>query len=128
MSRISSPSADRDKLRTILIVDDEPGVIDAVRETLCGLGHNLIATTDPHSALSMLKEHRVDLLITDVFVPQMDGGRLLSECRRIQPKLNVVVLTGLASDSEFRLWRRRGESIISKPWLDEEFIDVVANA
>jgi CheY-like chemotaxis protein len=112
---------------TILVVDDEDGVIQAIRETLRDSGHQLITTTDPCQALEILGSNApVHLLITDLFMPTMSGARLLRESRRIRPGLKAVLLTGLASPEEFDRQRRRGESMVLKPWTQEEFTTVVA--
>jgi len=115
-----------DIAKTILVVDDENDVIQAIRGALQDRWH-IITTTSPHQALSILKEPtHIDLLITDLFMPEMDGAKLLTESRRIRPGLRAVLLTGLASDEEYRKWRRRGETVIWKPWLEEDFVRIVA--
>ena len=112
---------------TILVVDDEDGVIQAVCETLRDSGHRLITTTNPHQALEILGSNApVHLLITDLFMPTMSGARLLRESRRIRPGLRAVILTGVASPEEFDRRRRRGESVVLKPWTQEEFTTAVA--
>jgi CheY-like chemotaxis protein len=121
-------SAQRESVQTILIVDDEHGVIEAVRESLRHLGCALITTTDPHYALSIIRGHQpLALLITDLFMPSMDGARLLKETRRIRPSLRAILLSGIASQEEISKWRRRGEHIVGKPWLEDEFRTIVAN-
>ncbi len=117
------------RIRTVLIVDDEPGVLDAVRESLRVFDVRAIVTTDPYRALSIIQQHEhVDLLITDLFMPAMGGARLLKEGRRIRPDLRAVLLTGIASAPALSQWERRGEHIIAKPWLDDEFVSIVTKA
>src|SRR5262249_46394556 len=112
--------------RTILIVDDESGVIEAIRESLPPLGCSIATTTDPERALRLLSgDNSIDLLITDLLMPTMDGETLLRRGRRIRPGLRAVVTTGLASDGEIRRWRRRGELVVVKPWLDGEIARAV---
>lgn len=111
-----------DPTPAILVVDDEAGVIEAVRETLWSRGYRLIATTDPLRALDILRSKApVDLLITDLFMPGLSGSRLLKEGRRLRPGLRALLLTGLASPEESARWHRRGETLVFKPWTDEEF-------
>jgi CheY-like chemotaxis protein len=115
--------------RTVLIVDDEDGVLYAIRQTLGDLDYRLITTTDPHHALQILKtDISIDLLITDLFMPTVDGATLLEQSRQIRPGLRVVLTTGAASDQDLRRWRARGELIVSKPWLDKEFTNKVEKA
>jgi CheY-like chemotaxis protein len=70
----------------------------------------------------------VDLMIIDLFMPRMDGGTLLKECRRIRPGLRVLLSSGIASDAELRRWRGRGEVVVPKPWRETEFRDAVQRA
>ncbi len=70
-----SPASD---IRTLLIVDDEDAVVYAIREALGDAKYRVITTTDPAQALQILEtDDSVDLLITDLFMPAMDGGTLL---------------------------------------------------
>jgi CheY-like chemotaxis protein len=111
---------------TVLIVDDEPEVIEAISESLRHFPFRLLRATDPRAALAIVRSGQpLALLITDLFMPAMGGGRLLREARRMRPDLPAVLLTGIASPEEFVKWRRRGEYIIGKPWSDEEFETIV---
>src|SRR5436190_21665482 len=115
--------------QTILIVDDEEEVLQAVCETLRDSGYRLISTTDPYHALTILRTGTpVHLLVTDLFMPTMGGAELLSESRNIRPDLKVVLLTGAASLDESRKWLRKGELLVWKPWGDEEFLGAVTKA
>jgi CheY-like chemotaxis protein len=67
-------------------------------------------------------------MIIDLFMPVMDGGTLLKECRRIRPGLPVLLSSGIASDAELRRWRGRGEVVVPKPWREAEFRDAVQRA
>jgi DNA-binding response OmpR family regulator len=72
--------------QTLLIVDDENGVIDAIHQTLEASGYRVLATTDPHRALAMLRAgEAVDLMIIDLFMPAMDGGTLLRSAAGFAP-------------------------------------------
>jgi CheY-like chemotaxis protein len=114
------------KNATILIVDDEQEVIEAVGESLRDLPCSLLATTNPRHALTIIRAGQpLALLITDLFMPSMSGGQLLREARRIRPALPALLLTGVASQQEFIKWRRRGEYIVGKPWFEDELISTI---
>jgi two-component system cell cycle sensor histidine kinase/response regulator CckA len=116
-------------LATLLIVDDEDGVLHAIRQTLENLDYRIVATTDAHYALQLLEnDSSIDLLITDLFMPAMDGATLLDRSRQFRPDLRCVLTTGAASEQQLRRWRARGEVIVSKPWLDDELVDAVRKA
>jgi CheY-like chemotaxis protein len=123
---LESPGSD---IRTLLIVDDEYAVVCAIREALGDLKCRVITTTDPTQALQILEtDGSVDLLITDLFMPAMDGGTLLKKGRQIRPGLSAVLTTGAASGDQLRRWRARGEFVVAKPWLEGEFAAAVEKA
>ena len=94
--------------RTVLVVDDEAGVLHAIDETLQGLDYRTIATTDARSALAIVKsDSSIDFLITDLFMPGMDGATLLRKSREIRPNRRVVVTTGVVSNEQVRHCGRR---------------------
>ena len=115
--------------RTVLVVDDEDGVLYAIRQTLENLDYRVIETTDARQALGMVKtDSSIDLLIIDLFMPGMNGATLLRKSREIRPNLRVVLTTGIASNEQVRQWRARGELIVVKPWQDEELIRAMQKA
>ena len=116
----------RETERTLLIVDDEDGVIYAIRQTLEDCGYRLLYTTDPHRALEILRAGEpIDLVIIDLFMPSMDGATLLKECRRMRGDIKVMLTSGLASGTELQRWRARGEVVVAKPWREAEFTNAV---
>jgi DNA-binding NtrC family response regulator len=81
----------------ILIVDDEPDMVENLARALRRTGHRCLTTTDPQRALAMVESERPDLLLTDLKMPGMDGTELMRRARAIDPVLPVVVITAFAS-------------------------------
>ncbi len=79
--------------RTILVVDDDSNILEVLCARLTAAGFSVIPAGDALSALKILKNDRVDLLITDVKMPEMSGMDLFSEVRRLFPQLPVIFLT-----------------------------------
>jgi PAS domain S-box-containing protein len=81
---------------TILVVEDEPVVRQFVAEVLVALGHDVHVTGSPHEGLRMASayEGRLDLVVTDVVMPQMDGVTLAKQIRAGQPRVAVVLMSG----------------------------------
>jgi two-component system cell cycle sensor histidine kinase/response regulator CckA len=81
---------------TILVVEDEPVVRQFVAEVLVAIGHDVHVTGTPHEGLRIASryEGRLDLLVTDVVMPQMDGVTLATQIRTRQPKVAVVLMSG----------------------------------
>ncbi len=80
----------------ILLVDDEPQVLDIERQLIERLGYRVTACADPGEALQRLRQacRDFDLLITDMTMPQMTGDRLAQLAWEIRPDLPVILCTG----------------------------------
>lgn len=78
----------------ILLVDDDPEVLRVTGELLERLGYHVIQRPDALSALALLRGgERVDLVITDYRMPNMNGAELVTELRRTLPDVPVIMLT-----------------------------------
>lgn len=80
--------------RTILIVDDDPGIRQVLQDLLAGSGYTVMLAGDGEEALLKLEGGQVDLIISDDVMPGMTGRELLWECVRRWPGLPVIILTG----------------------------------
>ncbi len=87
-------------MRTVLFVDDEQGVLDGLRRMLFPLRRewNQLFAGSGEEALRMLDEHPVDVIVSDMRMPGMDGAALLREVRRRHPEVIRFVLTGQTDD------------------------------
>jgi len=80
--------------KTILVVDDEDGVRESVREALSDEGYRVLDTGDGTEVLRIIDEHRPELVLLDIWMPQMDGIGLLKEIKSQRPDINVVMVSG----------------------------------
>jgi len=81
----------------VLIVDDEPDMVDNCARILRRAGHRCLTTTDPQRALALLESERPDLLLTDLKMPEVDGLTLLRRAHELDPALPVIVITAFAT-------------------------------
>lgn len=81
-------------MKTILVVDDEPELRDIVTEVLSDPGWTAIGAADGYEALRVLAERWVDLLITDVKMPGMNGFQLARQAKLMRPSLLVIYVSG----------------------------------
>ena len=79
---------------TILIVDDELALALVVEELLAGSGFNTIVASTPEDAVKLLNEQKVDVLFTDIIMPNMDGYELAAKAGKIQPSIKVLYTSG----------------------------------
>lgn len=85
---------------TVLVVDDEPSVRMLVSEVLTELGYSCMEAADSATALQMLRSNaRIDLLITDVGLPGLNGRQLADAARVGRPQLKVLFITGYAENA-----------------------------
>jgi DNA-binding NtrC family response regulator len=81
----------------ILIVDDQEMLRDSLAATLAREGHEVVAAGDGAAALSRLESTRIDLLLTDLRMPKMNGIELLAEAKKRRPDLPIVLMTAFAT-------------------------------
>jgi len=82
---------------TVLVVEDEPVVRGVIVEMLGEQGYRTLQAVDGPSGLSILRSHeRIDLLVTDVGLPGMNGRQLADQARETRPDLKVLFITGYA--------------------------------
>ena len=107
---------------TILVVDDEELIRNLVVTFLSRLGHSCFTAIDGVDALNKMKEKRIDVVITDVKMPNMDGITLTSEILRQYPECPIMVMT--AFDEEYTAGTAisvGAREFIKKPFSLDEF-------
>ena len=80
--------------KTILIVDDEYGVRESVREVLSDEGYRVLDTPDGARVLDLIRQEKPGLVLLDIWMPQIDGIGLLKEIKSQEPETNVVMVSG----------------------------------
>ena len=103
---------------TVLIVEDDPAVRVLVSQVLSELGYAFVEAADADSALPIIESsQRIDLLISDVGLPGMNGRQLAEIGRQIRPDLKVLFITGYAEHAAVRGgFLDPGMQLITKPF------------
>lgn len=115
--------------QTILVVEDEPGVLNLVVHTLKNKGYVILETTDPLEAVEIFEQHQqeIDLLLSDVVMPFMSGPKLAEALTQIKPTLKVIFMSGHTDDKvNFEKILERGVPFIAKPFANESLAAKVA--
>jgi PAS domain S-box-containing protein len=113
---------------TILLVEDELQILEVGRRTLESQGYRVLSACQPGEAIALARSHqgRVDLLITDIVMPQMNGKELREEVARIQPGIKCLYMSGYPDDIIARnSGLGPGEAFIQKPFGLQDFTDKV---
>jgi CheY-like chemotaxis protein len=105
---------------TILLVEDDEAVRDTIGHELVVLGYRVVEAADGPEALQMAQGQpgrRIDLLLTDVVMPEMDGCALAARLRERQPGLKVIFSSGYARDMALgQSAHRSGDGFLPKPY------------
>ena len=111
----------------ILLVDDEPEVLDLVRETLEGCGYAIETATNSQDALTKVKDGGYSMIILDLLLPDMNGFILSQEIKRINPNLadRILFISGiLFGQSTVEHLGSIGAGFLSKPFEMSGLLDV----
>ncbi len=102
----------------ILVVDDEPEVLDFLQTELTAQYHEVETALNGREAIEKMKTYRPHLMLLDVVMPEMDGFQTLSEAKKINPRLVVVLVTAVAQDTAIDIAGRTvqgADDYITKP-------------
>jgi DNA-binding NtrC family response regulator len=113
----------------ILVVDDEPDMVETVARILTHLGHESVTATEGGAALELLERERPDLVLTDLRMPGMDGLALLKEVKRIDPEAPVVLFTAHATiQTAVEAIKAGAFDYITKPFTADQLQVVIERA
>ncbi len=102
---------------TILIVDDDRTIVRYCQRLLERASYQVYTALQPLEALKVLSEQKIDLLLSDIRMPVMDGFELITRAKQVQPGLPVLVMTGFGSvDTAIQALHRGVDGLILKPF------------
>ncbi|MFY0582362.1 response regulator [Cystobacter fuscus] len=113
-----APVAARAEGETVLVVEDEPLLRELVLEILGELGYRTIEAADGPEGLKVVQsKKRIDLLVTDIGLPGLNGRQLADAARELRPGLKVLFMTGYAENAVFGTgYLDSGMQMITKPF------------
>jgi DNA-binding NtrC family response regulator len=118
-----------DAPRQILVVDDEPNLRRVLGAQLSRDGYEVHAVEDGEAALRILQEQYIDVLITDLRMPRLDGLELLRRALALEPELPVVIITAHGTvDNAVEALKSGAFDYITKPFDQNEVRNVVKKA
>lgn len=115
---------------TLLLVDDEPSILSSLRRLLRPAGYTIHTAESGRAGLEILEREPVDLVISDMRMPEMDGAKFLEQVRTRWPGVTRLLLTGYADMTSTIDAINRGEIFryIAKPWDDNELTLTIRDA
>jgi len=112
----------------ILIVDDDPMHRALISDALTGAGHESLFASDGQEAIEVCRDTHVDLVVTDMVMPELDGLELLKALGEAYPELPIIAVSGISA-AKLNLSARFGaHAILIKPVDPEELLREVESA
>ena len=105
--------------RTVLIVDDDPQILRLVQRILAGKAVKVLSAPRPSEAIRLCESESIDLLISDVAMPEMDGNRLADRILKLRPEASVLLISGVRDVSP---GKRDRVKFLKKPFFPADVI------
>jgi two-component system response regulator YesN len=107
---------------SVLVVDDNPSMASALFDILVFEGFETYMVSSGAQALQILHDHSIDVLLTDVIMPEMDGVELYRRTRQAYPQLTTILMTAYAADELIQQGMAEGiKTVLTKP-IDIDFL------
>ena len=117
------PSSPAVFMGTVLLVDDEPAILDSISTALGLMGFQVLTATDGQEAVDLLAGRRdaIDLVLMDLTMPRMDGREAFKTMRRLDPSVPVILCSGYSEHESIQdLLGRNLTGFLQKPYQLEE--------
>jgi two-component system cell cycle sensor histidine kinase/response regulator CckA len=113
--------------KQILLAEDEPVVRNLLQRLLHSWGYRVFSARNGQEAMEIAAEHKgtIDLLVSDVTMPEMDGPELAEKLKAERPRLQVILLSGY---SNAHIVLQRGWKFIQKPFQPHQLKAVVEDS
>ncbi len=101
---------------SILVIDDDPHILQSIEDYLKARGHRVCLADGGTKGIEVLRREAVDIVITDIKMPDMDGFQVLQEVRRLSPDTEVIMITGYGEiEAAVRSMREGAFDFFTKP-------------
>jgi DNA-binding response OmpR family regulator/nitrogen-specific signal transduction histidine kinase len=120
------PRAAEETAARVLVVDDEPSVVEVFKEFLSAQGYDLTLAASGEDAVRRLRDCRPDIILTDLNLPGLSGLEVMRAAKAVDPEVCVVVVTGYASASTAIDALRQGAyDYVTKPFDLDDVLQIV---
>jgi CheY-like chemotaxis protein len=109
-----------------LIVDDDQTFCEFLTEVLADKGIEGIWTTDGVEGYAMWRHQPFDLVISDIRMPALLGTELAERLKRDNPHVKIILISAFADESSFAISRSLGVPLLSKPFVPDRLLEVIA--
>jgi DNA-binding NtrC family response regulator len=114
---------------TVLVVDDDPIILESCRRVLEAEGFTVSLATSAAEGLEALEGRAFDLLLADIKMPEVDGLQLLALARKRHPRVPVLLMSGYPTSETVAATMEGGaDGFLAKPFTPEELVSAVVRA
>ena len=113
--------------KTILVVDDEPQLCNLVEEILNAKGYQVLTALNAETALTLLSKNSIDLMLTDIIMPKMNGYQLAEKVRKLYPHIAILFASGFQGDLA-KQQSEQNEVMINKPYNADILVTEIRQA
>jgi diguanylate cyclase (GGDEF)-like protein len=119
-----------DTMNTLLLVDDEPAILSALKRLLRRENYRVLTASTGEEALAQLAEHAVGVIVSDQRMPGMTGIELLAQVRSMHPHVVRMILSGYTGLDSLTEAINRGEifRFLTKPWEERDLLEAIRAA
>jgi DNA-binding NtrC family response regulator len=111
----SSAEPSKNGRKNVLIVDDEPDILDTIVEIINKAGYECSGASDGFEALKIIEKKNFDLIISDINMPRMSGTALFKKVREIGVECKFIFMTGYALSNDSEKTIEGSDGILHKP-------------
>jgi len=113
----------------VLVIDDEPGIRGIMCRVLEAAGHDVTAFANGAGAIEHVRQEPADLVITDLFMPEVEGIETIREIHRLRPDMRIIAISGVDFEGGdyLRVARKFGASAtLKKPFWPADLVELVS--
>lgn len=120
----TTPDPPRGRGELVLVVDDEPFILEMTTNTLNSFGYRTLTANDGAEAIGLYvdKSNDISLVITDMMMPVMNGEEVVEELKRIDPLVKIVAVSGMALNPRTH---NVVNAFLPKPFLGTDLIRLI---
>lgn len=110
----------------ILLIDDEPLVLDMYEHVLQSAGHEVLTAGNSFEAIKIIREQPIDMIISDVRLHPFDGFEIMERAQELHPQLPVILMTGSPRPGDEERLRGRNTVYLIKP-ISLQMLEEIVN-
>jgi two-component system, chemotaxis family, chemotaxis protein CheY len=127
-----APMLEQGKFDSILVVDDEADLANAVQRVLTRAGYDVSCAASGKQAITLLQQQSFAVVVTDMLMPDVDGAEVIAAVRRLQPRARIVAISGggmyMGPQDILTLAKKLGaDTPLPKPFTPSQLLDAVGH-